>query len=62
MRIHKDNPAKKIYWRFYEEDIEYLSWLCKINRISRADMLHEILKVYPQANAAHIQKSSQNSP
>lgn len=58
MRNPAIDPAKKVQWTFLEEDIEYFDWLRKINHMTRAEMLHALLTVYPQAN---IEKESKQA-
>lgn len=71
MRLYKDKKVIKAQRRFYADDLEHFDWLCKINGIDSMDMLHDMLRVYPQANAekesktcgeAHILKEIIPSP
>jgi hypothetical protein len=58
MRKNKDKTVKRVFRRMYQEDIEYVDWLCKINKTGYADMLHNILTVYPQANIETVTKTA----
>lgn len=51
-----DIPVKKTFWRWYKEDLELFDRLCQLNGLTHADMLREMLRVYPQVNAQTSRK------